>query len=617
MQLKSVGDGVTDPQLTRLRIYYTADTDLVNACYKGIAQNDVRLLQSCFNPNLIAAGKDFGVLRFINVMGENLSPTNSFQSSWEQNTPLDYRYWTGNLHWRALANYTKNAVTLSSGGEYTLTDPTFSLPDMATVIAPLSQDIPIPTAQPNTPTPSSACSGTPLTCVISFATVPPQAMTGMILWDHPPHGNDPLAPTAYIVSVDHVRNTITVGCRVKTGVTCSPILGKQSVNTSDTIYFSPMLNVNGTGYVPMASASGGGLSRTLFSPYSTTFVYDADLHVFLTANGRNNNGIIAGWPPLVMIAYANAIGAHPYYNIPCFAMHGDTDYLPKLIQLNKQYLAPGLIPFFEGTDEVWNYGYSCTFYASTKQYWRTGKVWQQDEWYGEEISNVAKIVSAAYGNPSATDRFKYYRVIDAFSAYDSGCEPKATNAFAGTCQDAKLSYSDDGNDPAYKWVTDAAVASYYGPSDARGPSQISLAYAYSVSPSASLIAKFLDSFNDPSGHNFNLYKAQHELYPNFSAYLSQYVKAGYPIRFTQYEGGADIGSVANKLEASVTEVKTGLITTLTVGPNAWNDICNTYNLCRSGQPTTALSGICRELDGQDPASRCGDSNHDHRQDRDR
>ena len=78
MQLKSVGDGVTDPQLTRLRVYYTADTELVNACYKGIAQNDVRLLQSCFNPNLVAAGKDFGVLRFINVMGENIGPPTHF-----------------------------------------------------------------------------------------------------------------------------------------------------------------------------------------------------------------------------------------------------------------------------------------------------------------------------------------------------------------------------------------------------------------------------------------------------------------------------------------------------------------------------------------------------------
>ena len=73
MLLQSVGDGVTDPQLTRLRIYYTADADLVNACYKGIAENNVELLQSCFNPKLIAAGKDFGVLRFINVMGETLA----------------------------------------------------------------------------------------------------------------------------------------------------------------------------------------------------------------------------------------------------------------------------------------------------------------------------------------------------------------------------------------------------------------------------------------------------------------------------------------------------------------------------------------------------------------
>ena len=592
MQLKSVGDGVTDPQLRRLRIYYTADTNLVNACYKGIAQNDVRLLQSCFNPNLITAGKDFGVLRFINVMGENLSPINSFQSSWEQNTPLDYRYWTGNTHWRALANYTKNAVTLSSGAEYTLTDPGFSLTDMATVIAPLAKDITIPTATPNAPTPSSACSGTPLTCTISFSTVPLQAVAGMTLWDHGPRGNNPLSLTVYIVSVDHVGNTITIGCRVKSGVTCSPILDRQSVGTTDTIYFSPMLNIDGTGYVPMGPAPRSHAEIT---------IHDVRLRCRFACVFDRRRGINAGWPPLVMIAYANAIGAHPYYNIPCFAMHGDTDYLSKLVELNKQYLAPGLIPFYEGTDEIWNYGYSCTFYANVKQYWRTGKMGQHDQWYGEEISNVAKTVSAAYGNPSPTDRFKYYRVIDAFSAYDDGCEPKAANAFAGTCQDAKLSYSGDGTDPAYKWVTDAAIAAYYSPGDIRGPSQIALAYVYSISPSPSLIAKFLDSFNDPSGHNFNLYKAQHDLYPNFSAYLSQYVKAGYPIRFTQYEGGGSFLPVANKLQASVIEVKAGPTTTLTVGANAWNDICNTYNLCRDGQPTTTLSGICQELDGRDPA----------------
>lgn len=646
--LESVGDGTTDPQLTQVRMYDSTYASVgsggngaIDACYSGIANNNLTQLQSCFNPLYISEGKLAGVMRFVNAMGENIDP-NSFQSTWEQNTPLNYRYWTGNVH-NIASDYTTNSVTAATGGSctsitmcFTLADTGFSLTDRATVIANIGSTVTVQTASPSSNVAATACTTTSsvTTCVIPFSSLPSFAVPGQVLWESGIGGN-PLSPTVYIVSVDNVGNTITIGCQEEsTAVGCSPILSGKTVLSTDTIYFSPMLNVNGTGYVPMGSTGGNGIIAGASTGHTEIFMYDADLKLYVTnlTTGTNDRGIASGWPPAVMVAYTNAIGAHPWYNIPCFAMGAgaggtrSTDYVANLVSFNKTYLLPGLKPFFEGTDEIWNASsYSCTGFASTVQYWRTGVTGQYSEWYGEQISNVGQIVSAGYSNPSAINRFNYYRVVDGYSAYGIGCG--VGTAFTATCQDARIYYTGDGNLAALNYVTDVAVAPYYSNSndntansgsatDATGGIiALADAYAYSLSPSPSIIASYMDGVNNPSGHNSNLYKNQNQLYPEYATYLAGYTTDSthggpFHIRFTNYEGGGNVTNFTPTAQtAPIGSVTPGTTTVLaTTNANAWDLICNSLSLCTAsgpsytGNPTVTLSGFTSTnctLNGED------------------
>ena len=655
--LESVGDGTTDPQLTQVREYDSTYASIgrggngaIDTCYSGIANNNITQLQSCFNPLYISEGKIAGVMRFVNAMGENLGP-NSFQSTWEQNTPLPYRYWTGNVH-NIASDYTTNSVTAATGGSctsitmcFTLADTGFSLTDRATVIANIGSTVTVPTTSPSSNVAATSCSGTPKTCLIPFSSgVPSTVVPGQVIWESGTGGN-PLAPTVYVVSVDNVGNTVTIGCQEESNsIGCSPILSGDTVLSTDTMYFSPMLNVNGTGYVPMASTGGNGIIAGASTGHTEIFLYDADLQRYITdlTTGTNDRGIASGWPPAVMVAYTNAIGAHPWYNVPCFAMGAgaggtrSTDYVSNLVSYNKSNLLPGLKPFYEGTDEIWNASsYSCTNFASTVQYWRTGVTGQYSEWYGEQISNVAQIVSAGYGNPSAINRFNYYRVIDGYSAYGIGCG--VGTAFTATCQDARIYYSGDGNQPALYYVTDVAVAPYYSNSndntansgsatDATGGIiALADAYAYYLSPSPSIIASYMDGVNNPSGHNSNLYKNQNSLYPEYATYLAGYTTDSthggpYPIRFTNYEGGGNVTNFTPTAQtAPITSIATGATTTLTTtSSNAWYLICapilsGGYNLCTAsgpsytGNPQVLTSSVCSEMQGSLTASQSGNT----------
>ncbi len=64
-----------------------------------------------------------------------------------------------------------------------------------------------------------------------------------------------------------------------------------------------------------------------------------------------------GVPIEAMVALANHIGADPWFNIP---FHADDEYIAQFSRYVAQHLDPKLIPYFEYSNEVWNWIFSQT-----------------------------------------------------------------------------------------------------------------------------------------------------------------------------------------------------------------------------------------------------------------
>ena len=243
-----------------------------------------------------------------------------------------------------------------------------------------------------------------------------------------------------------------------------------------------------------------------------------------------------------------------------------------------------------------------------------------NDWYGWRMSQIGQTVSSVYGNPLATDRFKYYRVVDSYQTF-SGSIPTSASAFANTGQDPRLSYVGQGNDPAYKWVTDVGLTSYASPfmggsittaiATANG---FAVAYAYSLAPSTTLIHSYLDGLNTVSAGGSSTLNALHaHVYPGFSGYIYAYDSNSshggpYPLRLIEYEGGinnANPGYTTSDATITVNSITPGNPTVLNVSTdNAFNYICGTYSDCPgSVSPTTTFSGFSASnctLNGNNP-----------------
>lgn len=603
--INAVGDGTTDPTLTDFNNFFVSNAPAEAICNSGRASGNITQLESCWSPDYVAAWSTAqgGVFRWINFM--NLNGNGNAASQFDMNTPLMWIQWNSS-HFSS-QYFTTNTIANVSGNEYNLTYVPFgaTLADRATVIAPLAATItvPIETDTDASGVPSSSCSGSPLTCVLTLSSVS-GLVPGMLMYDTDGFGTL-LNRVAYIVSVNSGASQITIGCLVQSPNTCSPITTGDTVANGDSIHFSPMIefNLSGTFY-PMGYSGGGGPVDSSYAGGAgvgtTTLVFDKNIGQFMTFPGGvgSNPGLSTGFPPAIMVAFSNLTRTHPYYNTPCFAMHTPSaNFVSGLATFNKNNLANGLYFILEGFDEVWNTSYQCTTFANVEQQWRTGGSNNlHDSWYGEEMYNVGTTVSTVFGNPSAANRFNLYRVIDSLS---TGAEAIPT-AQTASGQDNKLWYTGDGNGTAASVITDVAIAPYYYSSYLGGATELALAFVYANSPSTAVIATYLDGVNTPSVTT-GLWWFQNTGFPGFENYVSAYVNAGYNIRFTGYEGGFNYGNAPTQCVAScsnktysVTAATTGSTTKLTIGTNPFTTICGSpYSLCNgsAGSPKLTLSGF--------------------------
>lgn len=642
----------------RARFYHFNDTAAVAAGQVCKGGSDSKFYQT--------VGANFGVIRDLNSSNGNFSNV----AVWADRTPLGwFSYGANNYFPQSLV--TTNSLVNTSGAQYTLAFGGFSLTDKAHVIVNPGAITP-----PSYTSAQTVSSGNTLQLTSTTGIV-----AGMVAGDA--NSGNALWPTATVLSV--AGNIVTFSS--------SPfIVGKGGVTSGDVIYFSPMLNVNATGSIPVVLPSGGvygtANSANLIYAHWSTLTYDAGLNAWLILNDQSiNQGLTGGMPPEAFTACANEIGAHPWYVFPTYSMDAPTDYVLQLATYAKNNLKPGLIPRFEGPNEDWNYflGWR-TPYSDNKEFPRSGAFQDHDNWYGRAISQAGQTVSSVFGANRALYKVEAcmslaggvpQAVAVASGSYvsgtgvvtlitstpitflgvgqsivvrgvtgtgsvanangsfitgtgSSGTTIKYTIAtgltltigstgfaeFGLTSQGEKLTspeYVSNGGSAAYNWVTDICPTAYYESSFAGfSPSEIGFAYWYMHGASSgqqdTLVGNFLAGALT-TGFAGNLYWLQNTVWPGFNAYLATFTGIG----LTGYEGGYGAnagcgysyqpGCAAFATSASVTGVTLGATTTLTVGANAWNYICNTASLCTGGNPTTALSGFAGGcgLNATDPA----------------
>ncbi|MGZ3216007.1 calcium-binding protein [Paracoccus sp. T5] len=106
-------------------------------------------------------------------------------------------------------------------------------------------------------------------------------------------------------------------------------------------------------------------------------------------------GTEAGVPLEIMVRLANETGTDPWFNIPHLA---DADYIRNFVTYVKEHLDPDLKPFFEYSNEVWNWQFEQAQWANMegRKLWpNQGDAWVQ--FYGMKAAEMARIIDQVYG----------------------------------------------------------------------------------------------------------------------------------------------------------------------------------------------------------------------------
>ena len=512
-------------------------------------------------------GSNFRVLRDLNKSVMN----DAGIVSWSDRKPAGYYSYFGSYFPLAIVEPT-NLVTVSSGVSYTLARSGFALTQGAKVIANLAAAITVPSAATNA---STASGGTTL----RFATAgfPASVVTGMAI-AHGSNGNAIQQARITNISSAGGNTTITVACPTGHGTGCtSPIYG--NISNGDTIYFSPMLSVNGTTSVPMVNGEGYGFgtpftATTIFQQWST-FIYNAAMNAFLVSNQNNySSGIWAGYPPEVMLQCANELGMDPWFVMPPYAADPPSDWMTNLTAYVAANILPGLKPWFEaGPNELWNNQFYATHLAFNLESIRTGNEFDADNWYGRVAAQSCKTVNAQFGTSGAECAVAFQLISPPTKGGGGSDNRMASAEFVG-----------NGGWPAYQYATQAVTAYYIISQYYQSTWEAAWSYWWAngatspqdVTMFTSWIAGFQSgAFGNPYGAT--LFDVVNYYAPIYLTYQTAYAGTA-TFGLNMYEGGPEPGpggfSGSSDFQNPIISVTTGNPTVLTVEPSFTGYITN-------------------------------------------
>lgn len=201
----------------------------------------------------------------------------------------------------------------------------------------------------------------------------------------------------------------SVQVAVNSGSCGSPLTTVGSISGTIVTSIRLTLNVGGTGAKTIYNISCQIITDNGWPEPGNyrslgTFTYNQLLDAYCQTGGNADNGASGGFlnsvPPEIQLELCRQVGAHPYWVTPPWAANPLTDYMPSLMQLVKTsgYMAQGMIPRFEPTNETWNtaLGFIQTLMASSEA---TAYVWTfgYHDWYGKVLTNLGQAGAQIFG----------------------------------------------------------------------------------------------------------------------------------------------------------------------------------------------------------------------------
>lgn len=271
---------------------------------------------------------------------------------------------------------------------------------------------------------------------------------------------------------------------------------------------APTLNVGSSGAKTIKDERGGALSvggnSLIVSGRTATLVYDALLDCWLKVGGDilpNQVGLSASVPLSVMVRLCNEVGAHPWFNVPHYALDPFTSFTADIATYCKNNLSSFLVPRFEASNETWNGIFAVNAYGPAREVAR-GQSADIHQWHGRALAKMGKAISDVY----ADDRTKYQVVCGVWTVFGvapSGHDPRLTSS-------RYVTESGVAGNAAKFWTTHVACAGYWNSAyDATAEQAMADEYVSATTArKAELLADYVNTNTFQTGINvFSLYTA--------------------------------------------------------------------------------------------------------------
>jgi hypothetical protein len=224
---------------------------------------------------------------------------------------------------------------------------------------------------------------------------------------------------------------------------------------------TPTLDVSSTGAKAIKLPSGSAWAKiSTGTPRRGTFIYVAILDCFICVSVYDgggddfDEGIMAGWPPEVMIDLCNTLSCHGHFVPPFLTCDTPSDYMPSFAALAASTLNAGLKAHWEVfPNECWNNAFRGTRHAGqvATARWAAASV---DDFCGRSGSLLGAAIESAYGGD--TSKYVLLGGVNTTVAPDNVAGANTLRRFESTRH-----VSIDGGTPAKNFITDVCPNNYW------------------------------------------------------------------------------------------------------------------------------------------------------------